>query len=235
MVIKRKTKLNFVLSYFHALILCLFSQEIFADNFKISAPHEAKSIPAIENLILSAYQKINIQAEIVRMPAQRALVEASKNTWVDAELARVEIAEDILKGFIKIPIILSEFSVNSYHVDNTLLISDWQSLTPYKVATLRGLIGVTSKLVQNKIDFHQVNSIKQAVEMVLSHRVDIAIIPSAMTAVENKSPIFDKSVFIINQLDELAIYHFVHKRHSTLIPELTRTISDLTKVKVTDK
>lgn len=75
-----------------------------AKTFKISAPLESKQTPEIERLISEAYQELDINPQIVRMPAKRALAESSKNSWVDAELVRVAEAEKILPNFIRIPV-----------------------------------------------------------------------------------------------------------------------------------
>ena len=122
--------------FFISFLFALHSPFIFAETFMIAAPSDAKSFPRIEQLMIDVYQNLGFEVQIVGMPAQRALVESGKNTWVDAELARVPAAEKLLPDFIRVPAPLFSMEISSYSLSNGIEVSSWQSLKGLRVVTL---------------------------------------------------------------------------------------------------
>lgn len=202
-------------------IICSVPFSLLAETFKISAPLISKQAPQFETLIIQAYQELNIQVEIIRMPAKRALAESSKNTWVDAELARVAEAEVYLPNFIRIATPLMTAGVNSYSLKNDIDISDWQSLKNYHVVTLRGLIGITSKLKQTNIVFHETSTVEQAIKMLKMDRMDILVLPELLLNEDNLAHLASAGPLQKKTIAQFEVFHFIHKRHENLVPQLT--------------
>jgi len=146
--LNKNNKKTFIVNNF-ILLFVLYSVPFFllATPFNISAPLVSQQAPKLEAIIVEAYKALNIEVNIIRMPAKRALAESSKNTWVDAELARVADAEKYLPNFIKIPVPLMAMKVSAYSLNTYVDISSWQSLQSFNVVTVRGLVGISSKLM----------------------------------------------------------------------------------------
>ena len=210
-----------------AIVFSCNSFSTFSKYFKISAPNESKYFPEIELLITNVYQKLNIKTEIVRMPAKRAFVTALKSDWVDAELARIAAVEKLLPDYIRVPISLLALDINSYSVKPEVEISSWQSLSGYKVVILRGFVGITSKLEQHNIDYFETGSIKQAIAMIKADRADVAIMHNALINEQDKISLQSDIFFKMNKLDQMNLYHFIHKKHSKLVPQFTIELEKL--------
>lgn len=212
-----------------ALIYCLAILDAYGGTFKIATPIAAKSVPETENLIIRAYQQLGIAAEIIRMPAKRSLIEASKNTWVDAELARVEAAQGILNDYIKVPFALRTFDILAYSNDKLFSISSWAGLRDYKVVTLRGLIGITLKLKQQGIPYHDTTNVEQIFKMLESGRAEVALLPGDFGAKPGQG-VIGREFATISKVGSMELYHFIHKRHSDLVPDLTQALKNLRRL-----
>lgn len=192
--------------------------------FKIAAPLEAKSFPEVEQAILKAYNEMGIQAKIIRMPAKRSLFEASKNTWVDAELGRVAEAEALLKDYIRIPIPLISFEISAYANKEDIDISSWRTMAGYRVATLRGIITITQKLDELDIDYVTTGTVKQVLALVKTGRADVAIIPNGV--IENQQAI--EFYRLRSQvLKTVQVFHYIHKKHQPIVDDFSQSLSKL--------
>lgn len=192
-----------------------------AKTFKISAPLESKQTPEIERLISEAYQELDINPQIVRMPAKRALAESSKNSWVDAELVRVAEAEKILPNFIRIPVPLMTLKVSSYSLKTNVEVNSWQSLKGLNVVTLRGFIGITNQLKKYDINFHQTSTMQQAIQMLKVKRMDTVILPEILFSKLKPEKLFKEHEVYKQYITQFEVFHYIHKRHHELVPKLT--------------
>ncbi len=126
-----------------------------------------------------------------------------------------------------IPVPLMALDISSYSIKEEQELLSWSSLRPYKVVTLRGLIGITEKLTKHEISFVESSSIQQALEMVKSKRAELAILPNVMVNADGYIATLNKELFTLNKIDNIEIFHFIHKKHAEIVPQLTLSIEKL--------
>lgn len=192
--------------------------------FKIAAPLEAKSFPKVEQTILQAYSELGISAKIIRMPAKRSLVEAGKNTWVDAELGRVAAAEAVLKDYTRIPVPLITFEISAYTHQKNINVRSWQDASQYRIATIRGFVAITQKLEEIGADYIAIGTVKQVLALEKTGRVDLAIIPNGLIS---EQQISNKGSLRASVLDTVQVFHYVHNKNREIVPELTKALAVL--------
>ena len=187
-------------------------------TLKIAAPIEAKHAPEIVTFVVNAYQLVDVNVEIMHMPAKRSLHEAANNSVVDAELARVEAAQVSLPNYIRIKEPLLSVSLEGFVLKGKPLATSWTELADKRVVTVRGFVGLTKELNQRQISFYKTGTSEQALSMVESQCADIAILPSF---IRDEGIIENIEKFQYHQIEDYTLYHFIHSRHSKLVPSLT--------------
>ncbi|TPH12066.1 hypothetical protein [Litorilituus lipolyticus] len=205
-------------------ISCSFCVLANDEVFKISAPLIAQIAPELERKIIQSYKDIDIAAEIIHLPTQRSLESAIKSDWVDAELARVAEVSDLLKDYIKVPIPVFEFTLNSFSFQKSINASSWLSLKPYKVVTLRGFVSINRRLKEHGIEHFVTDSYEQAVAMLKAKRVDVLITSKTLLSKKLLNAMNASKEFHSNEIEAVNLYHYIHKRHKTILPRITHAI-----------
>ncbi|WDD99801.1 transporter substrate-binding domain-containing protein [Thalassomonas actiniarum] len=224
-------------------ILSLASEKVFAKKLPVeqavkhtktlylSAPAEASGFTETMQLIMQAYEDIGYRAEIVPMPAKRAMHEALHGDWVDAAVGRVELAGELLNNYIRIPVPIGVAEIFVYFredaFDELADISSWSGLSRYKVASLRGFIISSQNLAKHRVDFQQVTYARQAFEMLLRKHVDLVVLPRRMADRVLNQDEFKQVKGSTNSLDKQPVYHYLHQKHKALVPALTLSLSRL--------
>ena len=192
--------------------------------FKISAPLLAQIKPDLERKIIQSYKDIDIAVEIIHLPTKRSLESAIKSDWVDAELARVSEVSDLLTDYIKVPVPVFDFTINSYSFQKNIDASSWLSLKPYKVITLRGFVAINRRLKEHDIEYFVTDSFEQAVAMLKAKRVDVLITSETLLSKKLLNAMKVSMEFHSSQLETATLYHYIHKRHKTILPKLSHAI-----------
>jgi polar amino acid transport system substrate-binding protein len=212
------------------LLLVFYSSVISAvptdNSFKITAPDIAAEIPYVENNLLKAYQKIGVNAEIIRLPTIRSLATANYSDWVDAELARAEELAKTLVDYIMIPTPLLTLTMNSYGNNANQCFPTWESLTSTKVAFLRGFLSIKSRLLNHKIQFMEVETNEQAVAMLQASHVAAIIISENLLSETLKARLDNNKMHCMREIEVTPLYHFIRKRHQAIVPQLTKAIKE---------
>lgn len=202
-----------VILFVSLLLFSLASLAFQQQTLKIAAPHETKALPSLVESIKKAYQSIGIQIDIIYLPAKRSLVEAQKNTWVDGELVRINMGDNLLPDFIKVPVKLMDVELAAYSIKEHVVFNGWDSLKNYKLSSMRGLVYVEGLLQthQLKKNTHLVTNATQAFKLLTSNRVDIVLMPKLIA----------DHVLTLNKFENISehileaepVFHYVHKKH----------------------
>ena len=103
----------------------------------------------------------------------------------------------------------------------------WSNLENHQVVTLRGLIGITNRLDKHITNYQQTTNLQQIFKMLERNRADVAILPKAFVTQKILSELNQTTAFNVATLEQVPIYHFIHKRHQQIVPELTTTFQTL--------
>lgn len=189
--------------------------------FIIATPVAAKLFPETVLLVKSAYNNIGIDVDISYMPTKRSLYEAANNQLVDAELARIEFAQGSLPDYIRIREPLFSVEVRTYTLKQKPIAPNWEDLKQLNVVSVRGFVGINNELNAKGINFYQIGTIAQALEVVRIGRFDVAILPSF---IEGQKELKE---FQYHTLKNYTLFHYIHKRHQNLVPKLNKALQQL--------
>lgn len=200
-------------------------------TFYLAAPEEVSFFAETIRVVTQAYNNIGYQVEIVKMPAKRAIHEAVHGDWVDGEVGRTALAGKLMTNYTPIDVPLGTLEIYAYFLRNDLKtamnVSDWQSLSGYRVASIRGFIISTQLFKKHQLDFQLVTHPKQAFEMLLRQRVDLVILarPIAEQILKNKQ--FQQVSSSVKPIEKIHVYHYLHNKHQAIVPALTLSLSQL--------
>jgi len=177
-----------------------------------------------ESVVREAYNRMGISISIKQLPGRRAIAMANAGTF-DGEVSRIANIEKKFTSLIpiKIPINFIEGMVLSK--DNPIHIDNWESIKHYKIAIRRGVL--FSKKGTEGMNVQVLNNWKSMLRALDTGRADVIIMPRTValkTLNDGKSPnvIINEPPIVI-----LPLYHYLHKKRSSLIPQLESTLKKM--------
>lgn len=212
--------------YLIFLLLFFSASHVCADNvMRFTTSAHANAFPEIIELFTNAYSKMGYKIELIELPDRRALYEARNRHWIDGELARAKDAAAILPDHIRIPVPLKRINVSAYVKNIDFDVKGWESLLPYKIGALRGILAIENKLVGFNVT--ETGSPLQLMKMLNRERVQVVVVPTPMGTFALKNQIYNIRA-LEPPVDSFNLYHYVHKQHRLLIPKITAVLSELT-------
>ena len=217
---------DYVMRSLILLMLFFGAAKVYADNvMRFTTSTHANAFPEIIELFTKAYSNIGYKIELIELPDRRSLYEAKNRSWVDGELARVKGAALLLPNHIRVPVPVKRVDISVYVKNINFDVNGWNSLLPYKIGALRGILAIENKLIGFNVS--EAGSPLQLLQMLNRGRVQIAVIPRPMgeQALEAK----DYNIRVLEpQIDSFSLYHYVREQHRSLVPALTAALSELT-------
>jgi len=178
------------------------------------------SIPILKE----AYQRLGIEFIVKEYPSKRSLLSVNSGE-IDGELHRVSSLQDKFPNLreIKVPIVKLEWVI--YSKKYNFVVEGIESIKPYSISTRRGIVR-GEKIVAKAKGHLLVNSWPQVLLTLEKDRVDLALI-SKLTALKilKDNPI---DVYELKPpLDEIYLYHYLHKKNEKLIPKITKVLKEM--------
>ncbi|MFC4157765.1 substrate-binding periplasmic protein [Chitinimonas lacunae] len=201
------------------LALLLLSLGLAAEPLRIgrSDSHSPLSDQG-EALMRRVYGQLGIEVELVRLPTRRSLLLAAGGQ-LDAELLRIRQIGQEHPDLLRVPIAIAQVELGAYARPGTPVPGNWQALTRYRVAYMRG-----ARFIERHLEPlpHKVEGLDSydALRLVATRTADIALLPRSeaaqVLAREELSQV--REVGFVSEVEPL--YHYLHKRHRALLPRL---------------
>lgn len=176
----------------------------------------------VDVIVNKALNRIGYSMKSVRLPAERALINANRGID-DGDLLRVEGLDKVYTNLIRVPekIIDLEMVVFSKHV--TFPIEGWHSLEPYSVAIITGW-KILERNISESAGRIMVKNARQLFNMLLKDRVDI-IVYSRWVGLGYLAQNNIKGISVIlPPLERIGFYLYLHKKHQDLVPKLANAL-----------
>ena len=177
-------------------------------------------------LVKEVFSKLNIDAKVIRLPSSRSVINANKGID-DGVIARTKGFEKKFKNLIRVPVPILRFKFVAYSLDKKIDVKNWDSLKPYSVGFIRGWRIYEKNVVETK-KLTRVQNAEQLFKLLLNKRADLILFEYYRGSWWNKhlnaqahligSPIVEKDMFI-----------YMHKKHATLVPKITKVLTELIK------
>ena len=205
-------------------ILLLLHSFVFSQKLVFSAVEDSRMQKNSSQILKHAYAQIGIKTETLFLPPERAL-KLSNSGINDGEVARVKRISKQYTNLYMVPEKLYTIEIALFTHHKRVQVSSWKALKDYKIAILKGV-----KIVEQKtqgMNIKVVTKLKAALDLVLSHKVDIAVLPKKMVTDFIKKPRYKEIQVLKPSLLKLNLYHFLHKKHKNLIPKITHSLQKI--------
>lgn len=194
----------------------------------ISAPSDIGHGSSLEKIVSQSYQRLGYQVDIKFMPAKRALLAAQYDENFDAELARIKHAGTSMPTLLRVPVVLAEIQLSVITSKAGVTIKSMEDLANYRVSGVRGIV-MTDTLLSTYSPIYA-NDLVHALDLLNAKRIDLVLVPinfSDPVAFDYPGINPDDYTIYPAPIPSKKLYHYVHKRHLGLIPQLAQAISEL--------
>ena len=171
-------------------------------------------------ILKKAYSIMGKDIVFEAFPVERSIAVANAGI-TDGELARITGLQSSYLDLIEVPIPIAFDKVYAYSKEHDFTVDGWQSLKPYKVDHILGF-----KLAEQKskgLNATKVKTIEQGLNRLRAGRSDVFIGISGVDCLIRKNSYTDVKA-LMPHLDELIMYHYLHKRHKDLAEELGKVL-----------
>lgn len=216
--------------FFLALYFVLTTSPLHAaESLTFSAIEDSTNTLISARVLKEAYKRINIEIIIEKYPAARAL-QYSNAGHTDGELFRVGDINKKYSNLLMIPVPINTLEGLAFSKQVRLTASGWHSLKPYKVGIRRGI-----KFSEKGV--HSVEGIytqvvarnEQLFRLLEAGRVDIIILARLNGLETSKKLQIPSGSLLTKTVEDYPLYHYLHKKHRHLVPEITATLIEMKK------
>ena len=180
-------------------------------------------------VLTSAYARLGIAVTFVPLPFARSLMEANAGIY-DGEAARVAVVAEQAPALRRVDVAVSyvEYVALTRRQDH-LTLADWAAV----IASGKRLGGRNGALYLSRAVGDNLavkaSSYESLVKMLLRGRLDVALLPrnevaATVRAIEPEFPTVAQDLTEGPPLSRELLHHFLHERHSALVPEIERVL-----------
>jgi polar amino acid transport system substrate-binding protein len=214
----------FVVSLISVLMLGLHGGPAAAEKFRITTA-ETDQIRMLVPLIKEVYRRIGHEAEVTFLPSLRSLASSNSGKF-DAELARTTTAVVEYPNLVQVP--EPSFVVSaSVIVQKGSDISEatWKTVGKHSIVYPRGYVLLDART--RGMNATVVGKPDNIARMVMKDRVEIGIL---LTYDAEKFASEMSSLRVIEPpIETVALYHYVHFKHRSLVPLLKEVLIKMHK------
>jgi len=177
-----------------------------------------------ERVISRAYKRLGIQVKIKKLPSKRSLIMANYGK-VDGVVSRIKGINKTYENLIRVPVAVNMFEGVVFSKNVIFSVMGWDNLKPYIIGIKKGTkfaeIGTKGMKVRS------VDTNTQLFLMLDSERVDV-IVTARMAGLVALKQLHIPGIQVLEpQLVTRKLYHYLHKKNSYLLPEITRVLQEM--------
>ncbi|WP_255755752.1 ABC transporter substrate-binding protein [Massilia sp. erpn] len=185
-----------------------------------------------EQVLYEAYRRLGISLEVVRLPAERALVSANDGV-TDGELCRKIGIEQDYPNLLIVPVPLLVVEIVVITLGAAFAVHGWESLRPLRIGSIRGIKVVEQNTQGMHIEF--VGTMGQAMQKMAVGRTDV-VVGTRSSALQTARELKLNDIHILAPpLETFPVFHYLHKKHEALIPELSAVLQRMRKERAMER
>ena len=197
------------------------------EKFSISTFVDVDAISiAAERVLREAYKSLSIDIEIKHYPGMRSLWNANEGI-TDGELFRIEGIDQKYDNLrrISVPITWADQVVFTKNIQ--FLVKGWQSLKPYRIGHVKGVILVENNTKGMDVDYFRTTETE--FRALAQGRIDI-IVEDRFAGLLTLRQLNIKGVRILEPpITRVTLYHYINKKHQHLVPKLEKALRQMKK------
>lgn len=188
-------------------------------RFHISGVEGSSDSVAAFEVVKEAYQRLGYEVEIHWFAGAEALKKSSSGQ-MDAELQRIDGLSKKFPDLVQIEIPINFLQGAVFTTGSTFEILSWHSLKPYRIGLVKGII--FAEQGTEGMNVTHAESYQQLFDYLKDGTVEVAVMPRINGLHAIKKLNAEGIVEVDGTLETLFLYHYVHKRHKDLVPELEK-------------
>lgn len=210
-------------------ILCLstatYSNDAKKNQLVFSRTSAGSVYSCAEDSLKTAYKALGYSITFIELPNRRALADANSGK-VDGEMARVEEIELNYPNLVRIPVPLCTMQAVLV-TKKSIELNELSDLKKYKIGITAGFV-MQEKLVAS-LELNSLAAITKSSlkKMIRQDRVDIGLLVKPDAEAFVKHPKNKNFVISPNFTFDIHLYHYVHKKHDSLITSITQQLQNL--------
>ena len=170
------------------------------------------------------YKRAGMKLDVVLYPAKRALHVANSGE-ADGELFRIANLNQKWPNLLPVPTPIAYLEGVVFSNSTRFTTNNWESLRPYTIGIKRGILHAergTKGMNRQVLDSNY-----QLFKALDSGRVDIIVLARLNALVEIRKHGFKGLTQLNPPIFKLPVYHYLHKKHQSLIPKLDKVIGEM--------
>jgi len=219
-----------------ALPLCLllvlftkqaFSGEAFSGEYVIGHPNSGSALNECRIIMEQVYEAIGLPVTFKGFPARRSLAFLSAGK-IDADLCRIADTYEHYPNLIRLEPALTEIEFSALSKNTIEPVRTIKDVQGKRIGTIRGMLAAEMVFTGNNVHFE--SSWRSVGQLLVDDLVDIIILPTSSIKKLMKDVRFPQNYRQAPTLYKFAMFHYVHKKHVKLVPELTAEIKKRSKL-----
>lgn len=202
-------------------ILSLITLPAMADTLRFTTDETLqREFPEVHAWLTRSYAQLGYDVAFQVAPARRGLIESNSRRW-DGEVLRIAGIEDIAPNLLRLPTPLAEAPLVLFQQKQLPRLSA-HDLENRQIAAPLGYVFVDRLRVQYGFEIVETGSVEKALKMTDLGRADATFFLED----EGKQLLLHLHLDNVTTYGEpivrLPLFHYVHKKHQALIPELMK-------------
>lgn len=201
----------------------VFAQKTLVLNTAFTSPLSNDTQSGFVDFVVGeALRRIGFGLESVRLPAERALINANAGID-DGDLLRIAGLRKTYPNLIQVPekVIDLEFVVFTKHAK--FPVAGWRSLKPYSVAIITGW-KILERNITGAAELTKVKNVNQLFTILLKDRVDIIVYSRWVGLGYINQHAIRGARILEPPLARRGMYVYLHKKHQRLVPKLAAAL-----------
>jgi len=208
------------------LILLSFVYIINANELVFSSGKHNILHKISSEVLSKAYANIGIKTKFIYGNFEKSLT-LSNGGLIDGEVARLKKLNKKYTNLLLIPVPINHMDAVAFGKNTFIHISKWEDLKNYNVGIVEGTKCIedgTSCLVTSKY-----KGFDELFKALNNGKIDIAIAPKISGLYIIHLYNYNNIHLISQSLDHVKMYHFLHKKNSSIVPRITQALKSMEK------
>lgn len=207
------------------ILLFLVASPAFADKTLTFAMPDDEIAYTSLAVLKEAYSRLDLKVEGLTLPASRALEESDAGR-TDGEVNRIAAIENAHPNLIRVPVPVNFLEGVAYSCRKKIHVEGWESLRGYRIGIRNG-IKFAERGTEGLPNVTRATDYDVLFELLFVGRLDVVIASRQVGSLQFRRSGMDCLVVNEPPLTSLPLYHYLNKRHVTLVPALTHILQEM--------
>ncbi len=221
---------SFITLFFIVFSNAAFSQPTLVLNTAFGPPvSNASQTGFADQVLAEALRRIGYRLETVRMPAERALINANRGID-DGELARIGGLQEKYPNLIQVPETFLSVDMVLYSKNYPSFVVDgWESVASHSLAIISGwkIMEENFSRPGSSVEIIKTDTPEQSFSLLQNDRVDFIAYSNWSGLGYIKAHNITDIVLLEPPLASPEFYVYLHKKHKSIVPELAEAIKTM--------